>query len=190
MADTLPLEEPGNESTPIQNTRTKEQARSNCITDDVIKTVVSDSEECVASTSRASSTAQNTCYREYTNLYAPIFIEDDEEVGSDNAEHTDLPVETWEDSLSASDIIGNLSQVINSNSCSRFNINRSSVWDGAVRGFKRASYNTNSELFVKFTDDAGCFEEAIDTGGPKREFLTLLISCLRDRPIFDGPSDS
>ncbi|KAK1173565.1 G2/M phase-specific E3 ubiquitin-protein ligase-like isoform X1, partial [Acipenser oxyrinchus oxyrinchus] len=120
---------------------------------------------------------------EYTNLYAPIFVEDVEESKS-------LIIFYREDSLSASDIIGNLSQVINSNSCSRFNINRSSVSDGAVRGFKRASYNTNSELFVKFTDDAGCFEEAIDMGGPKREFLTLLISSLRDRPIFDGPSDS
>lgn len=43
-------------------------------------------------------------------------------------------------------------------------------------------------MVVKFTDDAGCSEEAVDTGGPKREFLTLLMDHLKDRHIFDGPS--
>lgn len=42
-------------------------------------------------------------------------------------------------------------------------------------------------MLVRFTDDAGVFEEGIDTGGPRREFLTLLMKHLRDRHIFDGP---
>ncbi|XP_073711562.1 G2/M phase-specific E3 ubiquitin-protein ligase-like [Misgurnus anguillicaudatus] len=42
-------------------------------------------------------------------------------------------------------------------------------------------------MLVKFTDDIGALEEAIDTGGPRREFLTLLMKHLKDRPIFDGP---
>lgn len=43
-------------------------------------------------------------------------------------------------------------------------------------------------MLVKFTDDTGLLEEGIDTtGGPRREFLTLLMKHLKDRPIFDGP---
>ncbi|XP_034062188.1 G2/M phase-specific E3 ubiquitin-protein ligase-like [Gymnodraco acuticeps] len=42
---------------------------------------------------------------------------------------------------------------------------------------------------VKFTDDEGQTEDGVDIGGPKREFLTLLMECLRMRRIFDGPQD-
>jgi len=42
-------------------------------------------------------------------------------------------------------------------------------------------------MLVKFTDDAGVFEEGLDAGGPKRELLSLLMKHLKDRPIFDGP---
>lgn len=67
---------------------------------------------------------------------------------------------------------------------------RSNVWDGAVKGFKRVSYSEFTDMFVKFSDDAGTFEEGLDTGGPRRELLTLLMSCLQYRPIFDGPPNS
>lgn len=43
---------------------------------------------------------------------------------------------------------------------------------------------------MKFSDDAGRFEDGIDTGGPKREFLSLLMKTLSARPIFDGPAES
>lgn len=45
-------------------------------------------------------------------------------------------------------------------------------------------------MFIKFNDDVGTFEEALDTGGPRREFLTLLMGSLRNCSIFDGPSES
>ncbi|MBN3294095.1 G2E3 ligase, partial [Polypterus senegalus] len=41
-------------------------------------------------------------------------------------------------------------------------------------------------MLVRFTDDAGVFEDGIDTGGLRREFLTILMNHLKDRPIFDG----
>ena len=84
-------------------------------------------------------------------------------------------------------IIANLSQHIDHGRVSRFNISRANVWDGAVRGFKRTSYSANCDMLVKFTDDAGVFEEGIDSCGPSREFLSLLMKNLKDRPIFDGP---
>lgn len=89
--------------------------------------------------------------------------------------------------MQAPDIIVNLALQIDHKKISRFNISRSDVWDGAVRGFGRSSYSENSDIFVKFTDDAGSLEEGLDTGGPRREFLTLLMNHLRYRPIFDGP---
>lgn len=85
------------------------------------------------------------------------------------------------------DIVANLSLPIDHKRVSRFNISRANVWDGAVRGFKRTSYSETSDMLIRFTDDAGVPEEGIDTGGPKREFLTLLMKNLKDRPIFDGP---
>ncbi|XP_049441442.1 uncharacterized protein LOC125894224 [Epinephelus fuscoguttatus] len=91
--------------------------------------------------------------------------------------------------VQAPEIIANLALAIDRKKVSRFNISRSDVWDGAVRGFRRSSYSENSDIFVKFTDDAGSFEEGLDTGGPRREFLTLLMNHLRNRPIFDGPPE-
>ncbi|KAL6457452.1 hypothetical protein MHYP_G00344150 [Metynnis hypsauchen] len=89
--------------------------------------------------------------------------------------------------LTLLDIIANLSHPIDRGRVSRFNISRSNVWDGAMRGFKRATYSETCDMLVKFTDDTGAFEDGIDAGGPRREFLTLLMNQLRDRPIFDGP---
>ncbi|XP_062866425.1 G2/M phase-specific E3 ubiquitin-protein ligase-like [Trichomycterus rosablanca] len=86
------------------------------------------------------------------------------------------------------EIITNLSHPIDHGRVSRFNISRSNVWDGAIRGFKRATYSETCDMLVRFTDDAGVFEDGIDAGGPRREFLTLLMKHLKDRPIFDGPA--
>ena len=39
---------------------------------------------------------------------------------------------------------------------------------------------------VKFSDDLGRNEEAVDLGGPKREFLRLLIEALAGSQLFEG----
>ena len=44
-------------------------------------------------------------------------------------------------------------------------------------------------MSVKFTDDADISEGAVDEGGPRREFLQLLMSHLAEAsPLFVGPS--
>lgn len=86
-----------------------------------------------------------------------------------------------ETNVQAHEIIANLALAVDHKKVSRFNISRSDVWDGAVRGFNRSTYSDNNDMFVKFNDDAGCFEEGLDTGGPRREFLTLLMSHLRNQ---------
>ena len=52
-----------------------------------------------------------------------------------------------------------------------------------------AASNVVHLTHLTFTDDEGQTEDAVDTGGPKREFLSLLMNCLRTRRIFDGPED-
>jgi hypothetical protein len=42
---------------------------------------------------------------------------------------------------------------------------------------------------VKFTDDIGQTEDAVDTGGPTREFLTLLMDAIKNRRFFEGRED-
>lgn len=85
------------------------------------------------------------------------------------------------------DIVANLALPIDHKRVSRFNISRANIWDGAVRGFRCTTYSETCDMLVRFTDDAGVFEEGIDTGGPRREFVNLLMKHLKDRPIFDGP---
>lgn len=92
--------------------------------------------------------------------------------------------------ISSAEIIVELAGAIDHKTVSRFNITCSNIWDGAFRRFRCSSFSEKLGLPVKFSDDAGSFEEGIDTGGPKREFLTLLMSQLQSRPIFEGPPES
>ncbi|KAL6489253.1 hypothetical protein MHYP_G00029940 [Metynnis hypsauchen] len=128
----------------------------------------------------------------YTNLFEPIVIDDEDDVEDlTRDKEKDLPTEEpVETNVQAHEIIAHLALAIDHKKVSRFNICRSDVWDGAVRGFQRSTYSDNNDMFIKFNDDAGCLEEGLDTGGPRREFLTLLMSHLRNRPIFDGPPEN
>ncbi|KAF0044780.1 hypothetical protein F2P81_003938 [Scophthalmus maximus] len=114
--------------------------------------------------------------RQLHRLCAPIVIDDDDN-DDDDGEQTDdgtnrasaeEPVTT-----TAPEIIANLGLAIDHKRVSRFNVSRSNIWDGAVRGFQRSTYSEKNDMFVRFTDDAGTFEEGLDTGGPRREFLML-----------------
>lgn len=124
-------------------------------------------------------------YSTYTNIYAPITIDSS---SSDLEEVEKLPEKDSDghDGLTAADVVSNLSINVKKTSCSRFNINRANVWDGALRGFRRSSFDPTCSLMVKFTDDAGLTEEALDSGGPTREFLTLLMDTIKTRRVFEG----
>ncbi|XP_007545174.2 uncharacterized protein LOC103133341 [Poecilia formosa] len=87
---------------------------------------------------------------------------------------------------SAKEILLELASQIDASQRCRFNINRSSVLDGALRGFRRLSYNPRYQMCIKFSDDLGLHEEAVDLGGPKREFLHLLMEAIAQSPMFEG----
>ncbi|XP_049416169.1 G2/M phase-specific E3 ubiquitin-protein ligase-like isoform X3 [Epinephelus fuscoguttatus] len=86
-----------------------------------------------------------------------------------------------------SEILGELGDQIDNTQVCKFNINLSAVLDGALRGFRRLSYDPKKKTFIKFSDDRGTTEEAVDLGGPRREFLRLLIKALADSDMFSGP---
>lgn len=88
------------------------------------------------------------------------------------------------------EILLELASKINMNQRCRVNINRSAVWEGAVRGFKRLSYEPHLMVSVKFSDDMGESEEGVDLGGPRREFLRLLIESIAKSPMFEGKENS
>ncbi|XP_052085243.1 G2/M phase-specific E3 ubiquitin-protein ligase-like [Mytilus californianus] len=71
----------------------------------------------------------------------------------------------------------------------KFNINRNLVLDGARRAIKRKSFCAKSKISVKFTDDVGIAEGAIDEGRPKREFLRMLMKKIQYLHIFEGPEN-
>nr|XP_054606434.1 G2/M phase-specific E3 ubiquitin-protein ligase-like [Nothobranchius furzeri] len=131
---------------------------------------------------------ETTCYSKYTELYAPIVAENQEDSSSEEGStHSQRDAEMQQ--LSVSEVIANLALQIDRHSVSRFNICRSDIWDGAVRGFKRSTFSAEKDRIVKFSDDGGRLEDGLDTDGPKREFLSILMKRLNQRPIFDGPEN-
>ncbi|KAK9976850.1 hypothetical protein ABG768_018671 [Culter alburnus] len=52
------------------------------------------------------------------------------------------------------------------------------------------SFCPSKRIDVKFMDDLGASEGAIDSGGPRREFLTLLMENLKQGALFVGPDEA
>nr|XP_055051747.1 uncharacterized protein LOC129437569 isoform X2 [Misgurnus anguillicaudatus] len=107
---------------------------------------------------------------------------DDQETpdGSESVHAEDLDCST-------EDVLLELGGQINYNSSCRFNVNRKNVLDGAFRAFRRKSHDPFKRISVRFSDECGNFEEAVDLGGPRREFLTLLIEEIEKSPMLAGP---
>ncbi len=93
-------------------------------------------------------------------------------------------------SLSIYEILENLAAKIDTESIAKFNISRNHLWESAKRGFNRKSFCPEKRISAKFTDDIGVAEGAVDSGGPKREFLTLLLQHLQGSALFQGEDDA
>lgn len=93
------------------------------------------------------------------------------------------------DQPSIYEITANLALEIDHQAVSRFNM---SLWhlEWSSQRFQKSNILRKKDILVKFSDNEGSFEEGLDTGGPKREFLSLLMKELNKRPIFDGPVES
>nr|XP_023696128.1 G2/M phase-specific E3 ubiquitin-protein ligase-like isoform X2 [Paramormyrops kingsleyae] len=87
---------------------------------------------------------------------------------------------------SLQDILQMLQRNLDMDEVVRFNINRKNVWDGAVRAMRRPNFSARKRIDVKFTDDEGNSEGAVDMGGPMREFFRLAFQHIRQSPMFTG----
>ena len=65
-------------------------------------------------------------------------------------------------------------------------IRRKHIWRDAIRAISRTAFNPNKSVQVTFVG-----EEAVDGGGPRREFFTLALQEMaEDGSIFQGPPHS
>lgn len=55
------------------------------------------------------------------------------------------------------------------------NIRRGHIWEDSCRCLQRKRFCPNAIISVCFADDFGNSEGAVDIGGPRREFLRLLV---------------
>ncbi|XP_046552508.1 G2/M phase-specific E3 ubiquitin-protein ligase-like isoform X2 [Haliotis rubra] len=71
---------------------------------------------------------------------------------------------------------------------SRISVNRNNIWSSSMAFFKDVCVSkTAKQLMVTFTDSAGRLEVGVDTGGPRREYLRLLLeSIVADSGVLRG----
>ena len=71
------------------------------------------------------------------------------------------------------------------------NIRRTHVLEDGLKKLKKTSFVASRALSVKFSDDCGGSEGAVDLGGPTREFLRLAIRELfTSSGVFTGGENS
>lgn len=69
----------------------------------------------------------------------------------------------------AHEVINDLAAQINADYLTKFNIARNFMWEGAKRAVSHKTFSPANKVSVKFTDDSGTGEGAIDWGGPMGE---------------------
>jgi hypothetical protein len=80
--------------------------------------------------------------------------------------------ENIEEDTTLKEVLANLGEQISSENISIFNLSRNHAWEGTKRALNRKSFSPENRLSVKFTDDIGQSEGAVDMGGPAREYCS------------------
>ena len=81
-------------------------------------------------------------------------------------------------------------QVVDTATTSYINVRRHHIWEDSARILRRKRFDPRSIISVKFADDDGASEGAVDLGGPQREFLRLLLQASNlQSGVFQGPED-
>jgi len=70
-----------------------------------------------------------------------------------------------------------------------FNVTRCDVLNGFRRGVNRKCFDPFKRIDVLFVDSANVAEGSIDSGGPTREFLRLLLLEIFTSGLFEGPAN-
>ena len=148
------------------------------------------------SSSKALASSATQASADLDSVYATLFFD---EISSDVFENdcmTDMvEVHVIEDdaigeNVILKEVLENLAKQISSDKISVFNLSRNHVWEGTKRALNRKSFNPQNKLSVKFTDDIGQSEGAVDMGGPAREFFTIITEWLLGSQLFFGKPTS
>ncbi len=99
-------------------------------------------------------------------------------------------IEDIEENTTLKEVLANLGEQISSEKISIFNLSRNHAWEGTKRALNRKSFSPENRLSVKFTDDIGQSEGAVDMGGPAREFFTIITEWLLSSQLFFGEPTS
>ena len=120
------------------------------------------------------------------------WFSDSEEENSSPETHDDdyVPPDTSSVTKPACEILNELAGKINVDSLAKFNIARNFIWKETKRAVSRKAFSPADKISVKFTEDAGTSEGAIDWGGPMREFFTLVLQYIHDSQLLCGPENS
>ena len=94
---------------------------------------------------------------------------DRDEVNADDVQYQPAAVTSQDKEMA--EILNELAKVINGSCISKFNISRNFLCKGTKRALSRKSFSPANKVSVKFTDDVGASEGAVDLGGPMREFF-------------------
>ena len=148
------------------------------------------------SSSKALASSATQASADLDSVYATLFFD---EISSDVFENdcmTDMvEVHVIEDdaigeNVILKEVLENLAKQLSSDKISVFNLSRNHVWEGTKRALNRKSFNPQNKLSVKFTDDIGQSEGAVDMGGPAREFFTIITEWLLGSQLFFGEPTS
>ena len=100
---------------------------------------------------------------------------------------TTLLCSFFSNNITLAEILRQLQGKINTEQLSFINVRRSAIWVDTCRQLLRKRFSPNNRISIKFTDNKGNSEGAVDVGGPKREFLRLVVKAAsEDSGIFTG----
>ncbi|MEQ2308311.1 hypothetical protein AMECASPLE_027000, partial [Ameca splendens] len=132
-----------------------------------------------------------TPYSTYLDLFEEGYPSDDPDLQEAISRSLDSGASESDRKIPVERIVEQIASRVNDEGTVRFNIVRRNVWDGASRAMGRSNFAPEKKVDVKFTDDYGISEGAVDNGGPTREFFRLCLHEIKDRiGIFEGPSNS
>ncbi|TKS65833.1 G2/M phase-specific E3 ubiquitin-protein ligase [Collichthys lucidus] len=141
--------------------------------------------------SASGNSSSSTSYSTYLDLFEEEYLSDDPDLQEAISRSLDSNTSESDLQITLERIMDQLSSRVNNDSTVRFNIIRRSVWDGASRALGRSNFSPEKKVDVKFTDDCGISEGAVDNGGPTREFFRLCLLEIKDKiGIFEGPPDA
>ena len=103
-------------------------------------------------------------------------------------EHLIIYLFVFTNNRTLAEILREIRANIDGDRVSLINVRRRAIWEDTCRQLGRKQFSPNNRLSVKFADNQGGSEGAVDLGGPKREFLRLAVKAANEESaIFVGP---